>query len=179
MHTRLVILLIFAALFPALSASAKEIYRTVDEDGNVVFSDSPSTSSSEKVTLPPTNIQPATKTTVKEQQPNTPETEDDRAPISYSLSIVSPSPDQQVGPAQKSITIVSAVRPALRGEHLIQFYIDGKPQGIPQNFPSITVDLPLQMRGRRSVSAAVVSASGAVIRRSNSVTFYVIRPRKR
>lgn len=70
---------ILSALLLAFGMSTtaySEIYKTVDENGNVVFTDNPKGNEAEEVQLPEVNTQPATRITIKLSPPKEEEATD-------------------------------------------------------------------------------------------------------
>jgi hypothetical protein len=154
------------------------IYKHVDEDGNVVFTDNPHGKKAETLHLSPTNIQPATqpKTKAADNSAGTTTEEEEKAEerVPYSLiSISSPDDESTVTYGQETITASVQITPALQADDLIQFYFDGSKQGSASTNSSITFsDLE---RGEHTISAAVLNAEGKIERQSKSVRIFVMR----
>ncbi len=145
------------------------VYKTVDEHGNVVFSDVPS-DDSKQVEVEIQNIQEATRvTTPTRQAPVQPKVE-------TRISLLSPAEGQRFGPSQRNLTISVQVHPTLPSGHRIAFYIDGKRIAEPSRSTSTSIPMGLKMRGRHSVQAKLLNKAGATVSTTPSVSIYTIRP---
>ena len=125
------LIFIFAALLPGFHSTQAEIYKTIDQNGNVVFSDQPSGSgSSEKVELKkPTEVPSLTPQNqfIRRAipQPEAPEIKYDH------FEITAPKNDTTVrnnGDFQIKVTL----RPSLALSHKVRFWIDEQPVSSPQ-----------------------------------------------
>lgn len=165
-----VLVLLLTAL-PAVSPMAKEVYKTVDENGNVTFTDSPPKDRpSEKVILKETNTQPA----VEPQSRRSVRGSESEEKEPYNPRIVSPANEYQMGPAQSTLAIsVETSRPLEKG-HYFQLVVSGIPHGGPTQSSNLT--LTDVRRGRKQVVVSIVDAEGSLIATSQPVTVYVIRP---
>ncbi len=152
-----------------LSASA-EVYKTVDENGKVTFTDTPPAddTSAEKVELPPINGQPPVTPTTRRPPPQN----QDTVPTKYKVLITSPKNDTQVLADQSSISIQVALEPGLHRSHRVEIYDNG--QLISDEGSSITISN--LGRGTHSISAKVVTKGGRVLGTAPSVQFHVFRP---
>lgn len=148
------------------TSSFADIYKHVDENGKVTFTDS-KVNDSEKVDLPAINTQPAQKILAPKPKPHP-------GPIPIQVSLLSPTPDQQIGPAFKTLTMSLSSNRDLVGDELFQFFVNDAPVSSPTRKTTITVG-PLK-RGKNTASVKVVLPSGNAIATSTNVTFYVIRP---
>lgn len=153
-----------------LCSQAEEIYKTVDEDGKVIYTDTP-LDAGEKVemketnTLPPPPYLPGRASGTEGQQEQQP---------GYTLYIQSPAEGTQVGPEQKSITVEVSLNRDLEDSHFLQLYINEEPHG--GAIKSTTLVAQNLFRGQRSLRAVVVDEHGNSIASSPPVTVFVIRP---
>jgi hypothetical protein len=151
------------------------VYRSVDEFGNVVYSDTP-VEGSEEIRL---NVAPGYKTPVVPdlapqvitEQEQTEELEEPN----YQVSVVSPEHDQSIRDNAGTVTIEVQVQPELNQERgdLIQFQLDGQVVGQAQ--PSTSFTLTNIDRGSHIVVASVIDKTGKVLKRSRSVLFHLHR----
>lgn len=88
--------------------------------------------------------------------------------------LTSPTPDQQIGPAFKTLTLSLGSNRELLGDELFQYFINGAAVSLPTRKTSITVG-PLK-RGRNSATVKVVLPNGSAVATSPAITYYVIRP---
>ena len=165
-------ILLLILLFGTASI-AGPIYKTVDENGKVTFSDSPpDTGTTEEVELGPLNTQEGRPSddNYRPQNRKTP-----KPSKQYRIALNGPAQGQQVGPAQRSVTASVSVTPSLDRGYKIQFYFDGQPFRLTSS-TSVSIPLPITKRGQRSVSASLLDPQGNIVSRTNSVIIHVIRP---
>lgn len=146
-----------------------EIYKTVDENGNVIFTDNPHGEKVEEVELPPVNTQPR----YTSGKPKKSKKFTYKAPTKYDISITSPADQTQVLSGQRDLTVIARIAPKLFPGHKIQVLLNGTPFGPSSTKAQIT--LKEIYRGAHQIQAAVVNDKGKVISRSNAVTVYVRR----
>lgn len=157
--------LLCAITMPTLA----DVYKTVDEDGNVTFTDNPASGKGkvEEVKLPAVNTQPAINTKAKKSEKSA-------STSGYSeVSILSPAQDATIPPGQLNVVVQVFMDPALQPGHLIQLLHNGQPYGEAAYATSFSIDQLI--RGEHSVQAQVVDESGNAIASSGTVTFYVKR----
>jgi len=159
--------LAFALLCLVTATVSAEIYKWVDPDGSVVYSDTPR-KNAEKVELPPPSTYsppplPSMQTTARPSP-----TQQDAY---QSFAIVQPQPEQTFW-NQPNVDVVVALQPALQtGKgHRIEITLDGKP--LPAT-TGLQVSLGNLDRGTHTVSAAVDDAGGTPLLSAGPVTFYV------
>lgn len=150
-----------------------EIYRSVDAQGNPVFTDTPS-STSKPVTLkaPSTYRAPS----LPPLQSGSASGSRDEVPSSYAtFAVVAPGDGQSFWDNTGDVRISLALQPALNtaAGHRIQFYLDGVAQGEPVTALSAVINNV--DRGEHQVSAAVMTADGRVLLETRPVTFTLHR----
>lgn len=170
--TFILIAVFIANLF--IASSHAEIFRHVDENGNVIFSDNSQNKQAEAVNLPPINTQPAIKlpTPATIDEPAEAEEEAERLPYK-SISISYPNDETTVTYGQESISASAKLTPSLQDGDTIQFYFNGKPHGKASTSSSTTFNSLL--RGEQSISVAVLNDKGKVLRKSAAIRIYVMR----
>ena len=168
---------LFIALVASSTAAFGQIYKTVDADGNVVFTDiAPVDRSTGKpvpqaVTVPPTNtydppVQPATQT-----PDNTPALTP--ATAYAQLNVISPTPEETIRDNAGNVQVEAAINPPLRGADQMLLLLDGSPvdvQGVNGVFELSNVN-----RGAHTVAVRVVDSQGNVVIDSDPTTFYLMR----
>jgi len=166
-ETMRILLLIMGLLAtPAVSA---DVYRSVDDSGNIVYSDKPSPDA-EKIqideiqTIEAPDIGPFEYTPPKNPA---------GTPIYTKLEITSPEEGAAIRSNSGEITISSVLEPGLNtaSGHQLVLIMDGNDvaTGGPQ-FNLQNVD-----RGTHSVSVAIKDSSGKVVMQSTPVTFTLQR----
>jgi len=163
-------------IFASADAASTRIYRTVDEQGNVVFTDVPpkDDEESEQVVIENPNTFES-----KEAAPETDAwvVEDADASVepefSYAdLSIVSPQNDEPVRENSGNVTIIGNVSPRLQSGHTMRLLMDGSlvQEGRQTTFAMTNVD-----RGTHVVTLEIADDAGNVIKRSPDSTFHMLR----
>lgn len=160
------LLALVAALILCAPQSHSDIFKVVDENGKVTYTDTQE-KEAEKVELPKINTQPP-------QLILAPPPKKQAPPVRMWIQLTSPTPDYQVGPAVKTISLSLQSSRELKGDELFKYFINGQAVSNLSRKKSITVG-PLK-RGRNSASAQVVLPNGTVVASTEPVTFYVIRP---
>lgn len=150
-----------------------EVYRSVDREGNVIFSDT-STDNAEKIELQQSyTYSPPVIIDLADDEPPPPPIE--ITVPNYTLVITSPSQNETIRENAGNITIDSSVTPPIntdRGDKLI-FSLDGKLKSDAQDATSYTftnVD-----RGSHIAVVSVIDNTGNVIKTSKSILFHLQR----
>ncbi|TNE91371.1 DUF4124 domain-containing protein [Porticoccus sp.] len=150
---------------PALA----EVYKTVDEDGNITYTDNPTAKEGkvEEVKLPAINTQPALKT--KAEKPKKSDTGNGYKEV----SILSPAQDATIPPGQLNVVVQVFMEPALQPGHRIQLFHNGQPYGEAAYATSFSIDELI--RGEHNVQVRVIDTKGNSVATSDKVTFFVKR----
>lgn len=162
-------------LAPVLLAPAPaeaQIYKTVDEDGNVVYTDEPPTPDAKPIQLEPLNTVESHK--VPESIKGGGEREEQEQTASGAayggFRVISPQPDENFwGTGRKLPTELSLGR-ELGANHSVVYYIDGEPRTQGR---SLALNIPNIDRGSHSFRAAIVDAEGEVLASAGPVTFHM------
>ena len=165
METRPILLL--AALL-ASTAAATEIYKWIDEDGVVHFSDQPR-EGAERVQLPEANVTrspaqglPGNGDADSEQQP--------AQSFNYeSLEVTAPAAEETLWNIEGVLNVSLALTPGLQAGHQVRVYHNGEPQLVG----GTSFQLQEVWRGVHNIQAEVVYASGKLRIRSAPKRFYV------
>jgi hypothetical protein len=157
----------------ALSAgAAAQIYKSTDEKGNVVFSDTPPQGQSQATevelkplnTAPPPAALPRSKPEKKKKSDEGPQ---------YLTRIVAPENESTIAKGPGDFSVSASVEPPLGRRESLQLLMDGEPQGPPQQGTSWS--LTGVMRGPHDLVVARQSGD-QVLDRSEPVRVYVLRP---
>ncbi|MCG8392990.1 MAG: DUF4124 domain-containing protein [Pseudomonadales bacterium] len=147
------------------------IYRVVDENGNVVFTDHPGKdATSEEVKLKKTNTVPVERVEMPEQLLESEEEEDGTGAPSggYSrLVIDSPEPGETLRNPSEPVPVQVTLTPSLKGDDKLVLFDNGAPQ------PAMQLEAP--ERGAHSLVVKVVGADGQVKMVSAAVEVFVHR----
>jgi hypothetical protein len=164
MPYRFCVLLLLAALVPVYA----EVYRSVDEDGNVIFSDTPR-EGSESIELRETTVVPALKPQ-RRRSSSAPVAGNVALPYE-SIAIASP-PHEETLRDQQQVDVSVALAPGLQTDfgHEVQLYVDGAPFGNPGSATQFVLEEV--ERGEHKLQAAVLDRSGRELKRSKSSVFF-------
>jgi hypothetical protein len=147
------------------------VYKSVDAQGNVVYTDERQ-GNAKPLDLPPLSTIPPPKSLNLTPAKNG---TDDVGTNYEQISIVSPTQDATVRDSPGNVAVSVALKPALNkaAGHRIQYYLDGQTQGEPTTSKQ-TAFQELD-RGTHTVEAAVVDSSGKELLRSSANRFYLHR----
>lgn len=166
------ILLLIPVFFISLPLSA-EVYRSVDEDGNVIFSDQPSPGAEEiKIdSIQTVDAPPVKSSTTGDASGGK---KDDTENAYTSVAIQSPGSGEAISANDGNITVSVSVSPQLnvRIGHKVVIYLDGSEAG---RGISMQYDLTNLDRGTHSLAAAVVDDNGSEMIRSAPISFTIHR----
>jgi len=164
--------LVLLALIAACNANAG-LYKGLDEEGNVVYSDKPF-ADSQKFTPPAITIVDAPKVIVKEELAEEDLIEKDKqAETKYTtFSISSPTNDQTIW-NEPDLAVSLQLSPALNTAegHTIWLLMDGKP--LVEKSSSLLLQVGRSDRGEHSLQAQVRNKKGKVIKRSKTITVHI------
>lgn len=164
---RLLILLLCLSLS---SVALGQVYRWVDKDGNVHFSDVPQ-EGAEELDLP--DVQTFEGGGVVESRPAPQQEQTAKETRDYVLlQITRPALDQTFWNVGGQIPVSLNLEPALQRGDSIRVYLDDQPV---EDFPSTGTSHVLSevWRGSHTLRAEVVNASGQVLAQSEMVVFQV------
>ncbi|MCW8879025.1 MAG: DUF4124 domain-containing protein [Kangiellaceae bacterium] len=175
------LLLLFLALL-SLNVSAqdkKKIYRWVDKDGNVHYSDEPRKGAVElkMKEVPTVNMTPP----VPLKDIQSPIEEQTQPFAGYtSAHIVSPAADGVIRNNAQTVIVELAIEPALGNGHRIRIFIDGKP--IKETNQTSGIKLEKMEFGKHTINFVILDHDGRVIFNSESNSFHLlnfINPKRR
>ncbi len=159
----------FAQLALMSSSFATEVYKTVDKNGRVIYTDKPSTDSesqSEKVNIGEPITVPGVIPASRPQRRNS--SEQQNAPSQYTVSITQPLPETHINPGVFTVAIQTSTDPAIHESHQLVILDNGN--AIPS--PVIQYITP----GSHRFVAQVLNEKGKVLGESAPVMVYVHRP---
>lgn len=157
-------------LLVAAGTSAQQIYRTVDKDGNVIFTDVPG-EGAEKIELKETMTINSLGT--EPSSPVTTATPEPEQVIPYkSFSILNPADDESIRDNAGNVNVTVSIEPMLQSGHEVVVYLDGKEKmkGTGSAFNLENID-----RGTHQLRASVKDPNGHILISSKSTTFHLQR----
>lgn len=178
---RLRIVFIFLLALISFTANA-EIYKSVDENGVVTYSDQPN-ATSQSVNLPAENIaiQPKQDNQNKSNAKNANEvnaSENAEQKKPYSTFIITSPQDQDSIQNAVEITVSAKIVPALQEKDKVQFFMDGNPVDRPSSATSISIpkvqnNITLLTRGTHTLSAKIIDDNGDVVATTPEITIFL------
>lgn len=157
--------LILSALACSTLTVQAEVYKHIDADGNVTFTDQPD-KGSETVDIPPTNTLPAV-------SPQTPRNKASAASGYSSVSILQPQHDEAIVARDGNLTVDIATAPPLKRGHGVEVLVDGQTasSGIAGAHPLSDLG-----RGSHSIEAIITDSNGDILASSGAITVHIIWP---
>lgn len=149
-----------------------QVFKHVDEDGNVTFTDQPPPDSTE-VQINSTNIAAPPPSDAFPTPPpsDKPDKDTDGA---YKITITGPANETIIPNGPGNFTVSASVSPELADTHQLQLLLDGAPREEPQRSSSWA--LTNVFRGEHNLVVSVVDAKGKSLAKSDPVTVFVFRP---
>jgi hypothetical protein len=155
---------------PGLGQAAK-VYKWTDNQGNVIYSDSPRPGAQEiEVPTEPAGIVPVPPQQIPRPKPPTP------GSVYGTLIVASPSNDQIIDDPGGWVNVSLALEPPLRVSQgdAIRLKLDG--QTLVTRYTGSEIALSNVARGTHTLQAEVVDPAGNALIGSQSVTFHVQQP---
>jgi len=159
----------------ALSAAASggvEVYRWVDDEGQVHYSDRPSPGADRvAIDVAPPGSTPVAGAPPPERRPAAARNQSVAAAYD-SLTIQAPGQDETLWNIAGQLDVAVALQPPLQAGHRVQLLLDGRP--VAELEPGATrTRLSDVYRGQHTLQGAIQDESGATLMQSAPVTFYV------
>jgi len=167
-------LLVLAGLAVSLSATPQDIYRWVDKDGIVHYSDQPGSSKAELITVVEPNAYESADVTPYGSPGDAPDdSAADRGASPYgTLSIVSPQQDQVFFGADATVSAQVDMRGTVQPDDTLVFFLNGERRPASGN----SLELAGLDRGTYFLRASILDQNGKPVATSNQVTFHVRQP---
>ena len=165
-------LFLFISLSLFFFSSHAELYKWVDKDGEIVYSDEPPHEGAEPLVPPPLTTTPAIKYKPKAKV----ETQDEEKETTYTLfTIKSPAHNETIRNNAGNITLSLAISPELdtKAGHTITILLDS--QSKIQGNTGLTVGLKNIDRGAHSIQAVIKNKQKKIIKSTSAVTIHMRR----
>jgi Domain of unknown function (DUF4124) len=159
-------------LFTAFSVQAAVIYKWVDADGVVHYSDQSSPGAEKIVTSAPTT--PSGSSARNAGALGASPQRAAQSGLNYTeFSITSPSPEQTFF-GDDVVAVHLNLNPSLRPNQAITWHLNGQQLDFPPN--AVSFALPRLDRGTYALAATITDQQTSESQTSNSVTFFVRQP---
>ncbi len=152
-----------------------DIYIQKDEQGNVIYSDTPLKNNAAIVAPPSTTTSKKSASENKTEEFATSldqKVSIDRIAPYKKFVIISPK-DQDTIQNQPIIPIQVSIDPVLRKGDKIQLFLDGTMWGAPNESTSLNINI--LERGTHKLFAAIIDQNQKVLQKTNEITIYVHR----
>jgi len=155
-------------LLGALTASTlslSDVYKTVDEQGQVSFGDQPSAKATE-IVIEATNTTPATQTRqTTDSEP--------QAPDYRSLAISAPSNNTIIPNGLVPFWVTVSVQPKLLEGHQLQLLVDDQ---VIASTSATRIQVPSLSRGQHYLQLRINDLAGRPLKHSKKVVLFAYRP---
>lgn len=166
----LVMLMLLLITLPCYS----DVYTETDSQGNITYSDSPSTNS-KKIEMQETSAPPPVTTNIPNKptitSPTPTSEESTNADEPYTKFLIKSPTDQQTFQNEREIPVEIVITPDLKKGDKIQLFVDGIPHG---EASSSTVLTAKQLdRGMHVISAILYDKTNKILKNTKGVVIYV------
>jgi hypothetical protein len=159
-------LLVLVLVATQVYATTAKIYVWRDENGMLVYSDTPRPGAEEVQVNDTNTMSSSVNTEVLDINPKVIEEK-------YQVQITQPEASATIRDNTGSVSVTARVMPIFKQGLQIQLLLDGKAYGKPQNFARFILrDID---RGEHQLITQILDVSGKVIASSEPVTFYMHR----
>ena len=169
------IALIVAGLAVTLVAQSQEIYRWVDKDGIVHYSDQPGSPNAELINVIESNSYEATDAAPAAGGGSRAAEEPDDEPAASpyaSFSIVSPTPDEVFFGADAVVSVQTDLQGTLLPDHTVAFFLNGN----RTEAQTLSTEYTGLARGTYFLRASILDGDGKPVITSRQTTFHVRQP---
>ncbi len=167
---RPILFILFISLSLSLFAASK-IYKKVNPDGSVEYSDVPLVPGAKPIKLKPLPTVKLTPVAV----PTHPSASAPVKPFRYeSIRILSPQADEAIRSNNGNLSIKGELTPSLQSnlKHHLQWRMDGK---ILPGANSLNLNLKNLDRGTHKLQLRVLNANGKIMIRTPTISFHILR----
>lgn len=180
---RILMTLAMFSLLLAGNPAMAQVYKVVDENGNVTYTDRPPADGAKPVDLPPLSIieAPEYEPTARQQalESGSSDDEDEEVPLRTlrrtfrDFAIISPANEESVWNPEQAIPVAWSVSSPLQPGMTVTLSIDGKQQA--KTTQSIIPVAGLE-RGAHTITAELTDARNRRVASAQPVTFFVRQP---
>jgi len=177
MNAKYVVLLLTSAAILSTSIAAAQFYKSVDEEGNIVYSDKP-TPGAEQLTPPPISTVESRPKPAEPMETDAKDGEEPakKPPTKYTkFSVVQPKNDDTIWDNTGAVPVAVQLEPPLDTEngHSIWVYVDGK--AMIRKSQSLVLPLSGIDRGSHKIRAEIRDEKRKTLKRTQNVTVHLKR----
>ena len=166
---------IFICILFSYSSAFAQMYKWVDEEGNISYSDQPPYKGAEQLDAPALSTVSRTRATPQKTEDSTEPTEDKEVTKYTELKITSPMNDATIRDNSGNFSISFSVKPALDTNFNHSFSVSMNGKVVKNNLTSGSASFSNIDRGTHNISVSVKDKSGKTLRKSKSVTIHLHR----
>lgn len=148
-----------------------DVYKSVDKNGRVIYTDNPKDDKAQKMELREINTVPSAPPTSQSTPADSFKSQP--AAISYQIKIMSPRNDLIIPVGQRDLGIAITVTPQLEEGHLLVYFMDGELLEETTQTNIIVKDAP---RGIHTLAVEAIDADGRSLGTSAPVSVSLMRP---
>ncbi|MCW8936137.1 MAG: DUF4124 domain-containing protein [Gammaproteobacteria bacterium] len=169
---KIIVALLLYSIFT--TSAVAEMYKWVDKEGNISYSDQPPFKGAEELDAPSISSVPAADIPEKKPATSAEEKKDKSTSYTY-LKIVSPENDATIRNNEGNFSVSIVLKPALdtKHGHYLSLLMDGKT--IQDKIFTTSVSLNNIDRGTHKISVAVKNKKGEVLHKSKGITVHLHR----
>ncbi len=160
--------IVATAVLAFTEAKAQAIYKSVDADGNITYTDQPPSADAQPLDLPPITVADPYESRISSSA-SSDETIDDLVPYT-DFALLSPTQEQHFWGTGGSFTAQAVLSQPLQPGHLVRFLLDGAVAGTGTGFFMEFTNID---RGEHTIQAEVVTVVGEVLARTDPVVFFM------
>jgi len=166
---RIFLILVGLAVSLAAQSQTQEIYRWVDKNGQVHYSDQPGAANAERIILADPNAYESEATSPDYSSYGGGRDPEPARAAYESLSIVQPTPEQVFFGSDVTVTVVAELSGSLQPDHSVVFFVNGN----RRQATGLSVELTGLPRGAHFLRATVLDGNGQTVISSQQITFHV------
>ena len=166
-------LLLICSVLLTLPLAAQIVYKTVDEDGNITYTDQPPDDQAEPMELPPISVVKAQPASPSKPKDDDPVKKRNPADTYGDLRMLEPIPDRTYAGTGGTMVFRLQADHKLAAGHKVNYYIDGRLMSSTRSMMQLFSDV---VRGEHQARAEIVDAKNKVLVISSSVTFHMQQP---
>lgn len=169
-------LLLAVTSFLMINVAHAQIYKWIDSQGVVHFSDKPHPGS-EQIIIPnvPGYSPPVGQNTGSQQNQEQQSTAQEEQNQYTKIAIIQPLNEATIRNNQGFVLVAVEMEPALADGDNLQLVFDGAPMGEPQ--PNLVFQLNGIYRGKHTLAVQIINSEGEVLLTSENITIFMHRPR--